>query len=63
MSKTIDCLKIKEAAQKKSLPKLKKALKAKKIIELEIDDPKLSKWLERIKSKKNKKNDNRLFGG
>jgi hypothetical protein len=55
MSKKINCLKMKEDVQKKSLLKLKKALNAKKIDELSIDDPKLSDWLERIKAKKQKK--------
>ena len=52
MSKNINCLKIKEDAQRKSSLKLKKVFKTKKIEELRIDDPILSKWLERIMTKK-----------
>ena len=55
MSKKIDCLKLKANAQKKSLPRLKKALQGKLIQEVEIEDEELSNWLERVKNKVSKK--------
>lgn len=55
MSKKIDCLKLKAEAQKKSLPRLKKALQGKLVHEVEIEDAELSSWLERVKNKAIKK--------
>ncbi|MBK9321933.1 MAG: hypothetical protein IPM97_03065 [Bdellovibrionaceae bacterium] len=55
MSKKIDCLKLKAEVQKKSLPRLKKALQGKIVHEVEIEDAELSSWLERVKSKASKK--------
>jgi hypothetical protein len=55
MSKKIDCLKLKVQVQKKSLPRLKKALQGKLVHEVELEDAELSNWLERVKSKAIKK--------